>query len=320
MCLLTFMPESTNISFEKALVASKANPNGFGFAIKTKTDIIKDHDMDFAKLWDRWAKIRAKEHGPALFHFRVTTHGETNTKNCHPFDIGNDTKSVIAHNGILPIRMPVYEERSDTKIFAELILPSMGGIEALDNKKTWERIENWATGSKLVVLSSNPYSKYDWYIINEHLGHWHEDMWWSNKSYINYLPITNRTNYGYSYGMYSNWYPENKDYKTQDEEMNDTEIQEYIEEELYEDEFFDKIIVFTEYTSKYIAKVTCYNCASEFYVDSIEVSATHCGNCRHCLYCSQGPGLRNCSCWNDYEYGESYIIHEKPQTQGILDI
>ena len=32
--------------------------------------------------------------------------------------------------------MPVHETRSDTKIFAEYILPGMGGVTALDNKET----------------------------------------------------------------------------------------------------------------------------------------------------------------------------------------
>ena len=75
MCLLTFMPEGINISYEKAFEAAKSNPHGFGFAIHSGKTIIKDHDMSFGNLWARWEKLREIERGPAIFHFRITTHG-----------------------------------------------------------------------------------------------------------------------------------------------------------------------------------------------------------------------------------------------------
>ena len=115
MCLLTFMPPNVDISYEHAREAARSNPHGFGFAIHTGKTIIKDHDMDFSNLWTRWEKLREIERGAAIFHFRITTHGLTDVNNCHPFNVGDDPSSVLAHNGILPILMPVHETRSDTK-------------------------------------------------------------------------------------------------------------------------------------------------------------------------------------------------------------
>ena len=315
MCLLTFMPEGINISYEKAFEAAKSNPHGFGFAIHSGKTIIKDHDMSFGNLWARWEKLREIERGPAIFHFRITTHGLTDVDNCHPFNVGDDDKTVLAHNGILPIVMPVHETRSDTKIFAEYILPGMGGVTALDNKETFESVEEWASGSKLVVLSVNPSSVYDWYIINESLGHWLDGMWWSNKSYIRYTPVSNaywnKTGYNLesTRGMYSDWDVDDDDYLVGNldpaiAKEYRAEYESYVEE-IYEDSGYLPLIrVFTEFNSiDETAQATCYECANVYQVDPYEPSATHCGHCKNCLGC----GNKDCTCWNEYEYGQSFI-------------
>lgn len=141
MCLLTLMPDGINIDYEKAREAAKSNPDGFGFAIHAGNAIIKDHDMDFDKLWGRWADLRQTYTGAALFHWRISTHGTTSIDNCHPFNVGNDDQTVLGHNGILPITMPIHDKRSDTKLFAEYVLPKLGGVTALDNENTFKEIE-----------------------------------------------------------------------------------------------------------------------------------------------------------------------------------
>jgi hypothetical protein len=74
--------------------------------------------------------------------------------------------------------------RSDTRIFAEDILPAMGGVTALDNTNLYRMIEGWASGSKVAVFTLDPNAEYDCYIINEDLGHWdNAGNWWSNNSY-----------------------------------------------------------------------------------------------------------------------------------------
>ena len=82
MCLLTFMPEGVDMDYERALTSAKANPDGFGFAIHAGVAIIKDHDMNFDKLWERWVDMRKSYRGHALFHWRIATHGTTNLDNC----------------------------------------------------------------------------------------------------------------------------------------------------------------------------------------------------------------------------------------------
>ena len=72
MCLLTFLPENVDFDYERARVSAQSNPDGFGFAIHAGVAIVKDHDMDFEKLWLRWIDLRKTNRGPALFHFRIT--------------------------------------------------------------------------------------------------------------------------------------------------------------------------------------------------------------------------------------------------------
>lgn len=334
MCLLTFMPPNVDMDYERAKTAAKANPDGFGFAIHAGVAIIKDHDMNFDKLWLRWSDMRKTYRGAALFHFRIATHGNTDLGNCHPFNVDNNPRSVLAHNGMLPLTMPVNDHRSDTKLFAEIVLPHIGGVKALDDKNFFDDVGRWASGNKMVILTVEENVDRDWYIINENLGHWDAGVWWSNSSYKAFSYM--RTPMGYpsyssSRGMYggnpykSGWddYDYDDDYEwvkqprslaedndfawTQEDELD------LIEDELYPTgKTFEKICVFTDFSNVEYARITCYNCGIEYFVDAMEPVPTHCGECLCCFHCSN---TESCECWDDYEYGEKYIVwNEKEGT------
>ena len=336
MCLLTFMPKNVNLDYERALVSAKANPDGFGFAIHAGIAIIKDHDMDFEKLWMRWSDLRTMYKGPAMFHFRIATHGYVDINNCHPFDVGDNPKSVIGHNGILPLTMPINEKRSDTKLFAEIVLPHIGGVKALDDNDTFKEIGNWASGNKMVILSVDEDTKHDWYIVNESLGHWKDEIWWSNSSYVRSYP-TGYTNYGYPSSPYlgkshsgyndilndddfdDDWANGNFSFRDKLEReyleeigWNKTDQWEYLEDELYPDlAILNKIRTFTDFSQVNVATITCYACGAVFITDPLEPSSTHCGECKSCLNCSKAtetPG--ECDCWDNYDYGQSFISYE----------
>lgn len=194
MCLLVYMSEYTTASTERLVNASINNPDGFGWAIVDKHKIVKGHGMNIDSVIDDFLTARQKYHGDALFHLRWATHGTTDVNNCHPFTIGNDNLSVLGHNGVLPVDVPKGESRSDTRIFAEDWLPEFGGVPALDDKQFFGEVSKFARGSKLVVLTANPDTKYWSYIVNEQDGDWEDGVWWSNDSYIIRRPVT----YGYS--------------------------------------------------------------------------------------------------------------------------
>ena len=204
MCLLTFMPEYTTASIDDLAVGAKNNPDGFGFAVHAGSSIIHKSGLVFERIAEEFLAVRAKHSGPALFHSRITTHGGTTVENCHPFQVGSDTQTVVAHNGMLPI--DAKNGRSDTRIFAESLFPSWGGPSTLNSKKMRKKLAKFAAGSKLVFLSANSDVQNDYTIINEKDGSWDADgVWWSNTSY-------KYSRYSYSgSGMYtSGW--EKSDY------------------------------------------------------------------------------------------------------------
>lgn len=306
MCLLTFLPESVKPDEERFKIAALNNPDGFGFAILDKTKIHKGHGMSFKETMDKFLEMRDKYSGPALFHFRWATHGSETLDNCHPFTLGNDESSVVAHNGILPVAIPTGDKRSDTKVFAEDIMPAIGGITSLDNDKYHQQLSEWAKGNKLVYLTNNDDAMYDWYIINEQLGHWDKDMWWSNNSYEKssfvYAQTTNYSR-GYSHGysssgIYGGGWDDDWDYASIKQEnyyeISDNEMIKaaYIQEEI--DECFDKMDAFMTAINTKEQLVECHACGVSEII-RINEFLTQCNACKKCLYCGS-PG--DCGCWD----------------------
>jgi len=324
MCLLTFMDENKELPYVNAREAAKQNPDGFGFAIHAGTELIIDKDMDFEELWKRWQIAREKYRSYALWHFRIGTHGQINLNNCHPFLIDNN-QTIVAHNGILPITLPYKDNRSDTNIFANIIIPKLGGVEYLNNNENCDALEKWALGSKLVFFSVDPKSNWDYQIMNMNSGHWDEGVWYSNSSYIpwgyrTYAPGPYRTPYlGWDddeyYDGYGSW---NKSTQTIEPDadkqtalgypatyssIDDDEIID-IMEELYQDSrWVNNILSFTSLDGYQPALIECDECGNITYTDPLDPSPTHCGICYGCLLCGT---VQMCKCWEHYPYHQAY--------------
>ena len=185
VCLLVVSSPNSTPRKKDLECASCNNPHGFGYAVIAGDKIITGKGMSAKKVIKEFLAVRKQyPKSYAMYHARFATHGVKNEDNCHPFKIGGSDLSYLAHNGILPVHIPSNDKRSDTRIFADDILPSMGGITALDNPNLYGMIEGWATGSKIAVFTLDPNAEYDCYIINEDLGHWDNDgNWWSNDGY-----------------------------------------------------------------------------------------------------------------------------------------
>lgn len=185
MCLLVVSSPNSTPTKKQLQNASCNNPHGFGYAVIAGNKIITGRGMSSKKIIAEFLEVRKKYPSSyAMFHARYATHGVKNEENCHPFKVGNSNLTYLAHNGILDVKIQPNDKRSDTRIFAEDILPSMGGITALDNANLYKMIEKWAGGSKVAVFTLDPKAEYDCYIINEDLGDWDNDgNWWSNDTY-----------------------------------------------------------------------------------------------------------------------------------------
>jgi glutamine amidotransferase len=184
MCLLMVAKPNAMPSDDALVCACANNPDGFGYAVHTGKTIITGRGMNHDDVIDRFLTTREKHmNGWAMFHARFTTHGETVKENCHPFRVGGSTETILAHNGILSnVKIPNGDKRSDTRVFAEDLLPAR--LNILDHKKKFKKLEKWAGGSKVAVFTTDRRLNKAVYIINEKLGNWDNNgLWWSNSSY-----------------------------------------------------------------------------------------------------------------------------------------
>lgn len=167
-------------------MACANNPDGFGFAIRINDTILTSRGLDSRRVIDKFFALKeAYPESDGMFHARLATHGTINDQNCHPFRVAGDKRLVLGHNGILPMQVPAKGKRSDTRIFAEDILPAMG-IEILDSYHDRAALEDWLGTNKMVIMSTHPALKQDYYILNEQHGMDDNGVWYSNCSYQPY--------------------------------------------------------------------------------------------------------------------------------------
>lgn len=276
MCLL--MVTMGELPKREFLVnASVNNPDGYGFAVNHGDHIVTGRSMQYENLIDRFYAEMAKSDTPVgMFHARYTTHGKTMLENNHPFRVDGRKDIILAHNGMLPITPRSGDDRSDTRIFAEDVLGAIG-VEALDDKDTFNRLEEFSYGSKLAILSTAPELRDSVYILNEHLGHWDNGIWWSNSGY------QTRYTYNYSTGYYgsSSWGTESTTlgYRKNwwDEDYN---------------------------TDAEIVSEPCYVCANP--IDEAQMSEQVCYVCNSCLDCYEHANA--CLCYTPRVYTSQELI------------
>jgi glutamine amidotransferase len=203
--MLCVIPPNVIPTRDKLENSALNNPDGFGFAIVIPSEnrIHVERTMNADASISRFLEMREKyPEGYATWHARYATHGSTTVDNCHPFQVGiGNTQTYLAHNGILPVLEPVGDTRSDTRIFAEDILPAIGGVTALDNEQVWNILEDFTQGSKVVILTVDPRAKHQCYLLHENKG-WKDSsgVWWSNQSCYLSTPSFGFAS-PYSYGL-----------------------------------------------------------------------------------------------------------------------
>ena len=205
MCMLCVIPP--NVIPERAKLENSAlnNPHGFGFAILIPAEnrIHTERTMNADTSVNRFLEMRSQyPESYAMWHARLATHGSTTIDNCHPFKVGRDSLTYLAHNGILSVTETPADLRSDTRIFAEDLLPAIGGVTSLDNEQVMNMIEDFTNGSKVCVLTLNPRAKKQCYLIHEEKGKIDKSgVWWSNESCeLDYGPYWT-TKSPYSFGL-----------------------------------------------------------------------------------------------------------------------
>lgn len=146
---------------------------GMLYNYKGKLKTFKTFEKD--ELIKEYYKVREKINSPIILHFRISTSGQHNFDNLHPFLI---TKNIgFVHNGIIDNGSVKY---SDTYLFNEL-LKGIPNIEKMVFNESFQTLISGYIGySKLIFLNSDN----ETLIINDDLGHYDKfGNWFSNDSY-----------------------------------------------------------------------------------------------------------------------------------------
>jgi glutamine amidotransferase len=274
MCLLTVFSPEAEFNSRRMLNAADNNPDGFGFAILLDSHIARFRSMNYNETADEFQRMR--EYYPetwAMFHHRFSTGGGETVENCHPFTWAHDERIAIGHNGVLPI--PAGKRKSDTRIWTENHLGNLDPT-VVDGTQWMQRTEKWLGSSKAVILSAHPETEYGLYILNEHLGHWEDGVWWSNTSYTE---ARWRSMPQYAVGTFSGI--TNKAAMQAEQSLLDEE------ERTLSDDW-----------------VTCSGCPAQWQMDR-EYNNTECPECGSCWIC-EIPSA-HCMCWESagISYGGS---------------
>lgn len=176
MCLAIFKPAKCSITEEALRNGWQGNSDGAGFAFvrNGKVQIMKGFMTvkDFLEAYN--TAVKANRKSPFVIHFRIRSRGEKNAENTHPFQIKD---GVLIHNGSLDGTGAEFAKgKSDTFLFAEKFADRLPFDVVSASKK---ELGDAVGYNKVVIL----YDDGRHIIVNENLGHWKDDVWYSNHSY-----------------------------------------------------------------------------------------------------------------------------------------
>lgn len=176
MCLAILKPGNASVPEEHLRQGWIHNSDGAGFAYikKGKVQIKKGFSYlkDFLDAYEETVKKFPKS--PMLIHFRIRSQGDRTPENTHPFRING---GALCHNGTINGTNTVFNSGpSDTRVFAEKLDGKVDKKVLADHKADWDKALDW---NKVAFLFDDG----SFHIINEHMGHWRDGVWYSNNGY-----------------------------------------------------------------------------------------------------------------------------------------
>lgn len=177
MCLIAFIPkiERTEIDYSVLERGFELNSDGAGYAfIKNGKIIVRKKFNTYSKFKRSLKRNIRNVTGPVLIHFRKATCGPKNKINTQPIPIRKG-EFVMAHNGVFSSLSFDFSKISDSVRLANLV-KQMGWSLPLNRGQVGMLKALCEDTSKLVFMDNQGNYK----IINEKVGKWKRNIWYSN--------------------------------------------------------------------------------------------------------------------------------------------
>lgn len=147
------------------------NPDGFGMMWSDGKKLHWLKTMDVKDILKQNKKIT--DDMPAVYHFRIATHGSVQKNNCHPF-IDKEMGLGFAHNGVLSIKNEGDWTDSETA-FRRIIIPNIKSY-GIGNELD-KAVDSIIGSSKFVLLNADK-TLVHWGVYKEFNG-----LLFSNETY-----------------------------------------------------------------------------------------------------------------------------------------
>ena len=183
MCLIILANDIKSLSMEDLKIAYKRNSEGFGVMYLNKNkEFISDKFVPnkFTEV-ENFFNLHKEQINRMAIHFRLTTEGKTNKKNCHPFISYKSDNRIIGmmHNGArLPINL-THKNCSDTWHYNHYLLKPrfLKNPNKILETKFQKALSYHINSDKMIFLDSQSEK---FIIINENLGNYKGANWFSN--------------------------------------------------------------------------------------------------------------------------------------------
>lgn len=202
----------------------------------------------FYKSLEKLNKVHNLEEHAIVMHFRISTGGNVDGGNCHPYPITSNEKHLrrtqfitdlgMAHNGIISDYSHKSALFNDTQLFVRDCVSVIKSIKPdfLHDERVMNLLKDVA-GSKLCFLDSDENIHFIGDFIKD------KDVYYSNNTYLTYYSYPRRGSYTYlnGYGSWNGYY---------DEEQAGTSYSDYYkkkEEDKIEDLYLSENLVLEGY-------------------------------------------------------------------------
>jgi len=176
-----YKPKGITVKKEVYNTCFDNNKDGAGFIVREKTGELK-LEKGFFTFKDFWEHFQPHLSKQAIIHFRIATHGEVDTENCHPLWVKENTLA-FAHNGVInQVDCSKDKTRSDTWHFNATMLQHLRekmGEEFIFDEVIQSLITEYISWSKLAFLHADGRTL----IFNKSKGDMENGVWFSNSTY-----------------------------------------------------------------------------------------------------------------------------------------